>query len=93
MYLQSVPSREPAVGQLNPMSRGSGYSTPSRGDGYQTPKEANEEKWRVEAELSRPGKAEMRDMYKDMGGRKSKGKNKFGIAGGVRDKGGWGAED
>jgi len=43
--------------------------------------------------LSRPGKGEMRDMYKEMGGRKWKGKTKLGMAGGVRDKGGWGDHD
>jgi hypothetical protein len=93
MYLQSIPAREPAVGPLNPTSRGSGYSSPSRASGHQTPKEANEEKWRAEAELSRPGKGEMRDMYKEMGGRKSRGKTKLGMAGSVRDKGGWPVDD
>jgi hypothetical protein len=43
--------------------------------------------------MSRPGKGEMRDMYKEMGGRKSKGKTKLGMAGGVRDKGGWADDD
>jgi hypothetical protein len=43
--------------------------------------------------MSRPGKGEMRDMYKEMGGRKSRGKTKLGMAGGVRDKGGWPADD
>jgi len=89
MYLQTIPTREPTVGPLNPTSRGSGYSSPSRGSGYQTPKEVNEEKWHAEAQLSKPGKVEMRDMYKEMGGRKSKGKTKLGMAGGARDKGGW----
>lgn len=96
-YFQSIPVPEPAVGvPLNPTSRGSGYSTPSRGvgSGYQTPKEMNEDKWRAEAEqVAKPGKVEMRDMYKELGGRKSKGKAKLGMAGGIRDKGGWTEED
>jgi hypothetical protein len=49
-----------------------------------------EEKWRLEAEAAaKPGKVEMRGMYKELGGRKSKGKVKLGGAGGIRDKGGW----
>lgn len=31
-------------------------------------------------------------MYKELGGRKSRGKTKLGSSG-VRDKGGWGEED
>lgn len=76
------------------MSRGSrsGYTSPSLGSGYQTPKELREEKWKQEAEAqSAPGKVEMRAMYKDLGGRKSRNKTKLGSTG-VRDKGGWGAE-
>ena len=88
-----MPARESAIGPLNPTSRGSGYSSPSRGSGHQTPKEANEEKWRAEAEMSRLGKGEMRDMYKEMGGRKSKAKTKLGMAGGMRDRGGWASDD
>jgi len=69
---------------------GSGYSTPSK-SGYQTPRELKEEKWRAEAEgTAKPGKLEMREMYKELGGRKSKGKGKFGNGtAGIRDKGGW----
>ncbi|KAG9314736.1 nucleotide-diphospho-sugar transferase [Chiua virens] len=66
-----------------PMER----SSPSR-SGYQTPKEVNEEKWKVE-EQARPGKAEMREMYKELGGRKSRNKTKLGSTGGYRDKTGW----
>ena len=86
---------QPVSGPVNPTSRGSGYSTPARtaGSGYQTPKEINEEKWRVEAEFLKPTKLEMRDMYKELGGRKSKAKSKFGMAGGIRDKGGWAVDD
>ncbi len=57
--------------------------------GHQTPRELKEEKWRLEAEASaRPGKVEMRGMYKELGGRKSRGKTKLGSSG-IRDKGGW----
>lgn len=62
-------------------------SSPSR-SGYQTPKEINEERWKVE-EQTRPGKAEMREMYKELGGRKSRNKTKLGSAGGYRDRTGW----
>ena len=81
-------STREVVGPQNSTSRRSGYSSP-RVSGYQTPKEANEEKWRADAELSRPGKIEMREMYKEMGGRKSRGKTKLGMGGGGRDRGGW----
>jgi hypothetical protein len=43
--------------------------------------------------MSRLGKGEMRDMYKEMGGRKSKAKTKLGMAGGMRDRGGWASDD
>lgn len=62
-------------------------STPL-GSGYQTPREIREEQWRAESEaVSKPGKLEMRELYKDMGGRKAKSKNKVGA--GDRDRGGW----
>ena len=62
-------------------------STPL-GSGYQTPREIREEQWRAENEtVSKPTKNEMREIYKDMGGRKSKSKNKVGA--GDRDRGGW----
>jgi hypothetical protein len=50
-----------------------------------------EERWREESEgVARPGKLEMRSMYKEMGGRKAKSKSKVGReGGGTRDKGGW----
>ncbi|KAG5646927.1 hypothetical protein DXG03_002003 [Asterophora parasitica] len=75
----------------NGYSRGSGYSSPSvSNSGYQTPREIKEEQWRQESEAAaRPGKLEMRSMYKELGGRKSKGKAKLGSSG-IRDKGGWG---
>ena len=61
------------------------------GSGYMTPREIKEEGWRQEAEAqSKPTKLEMREMYKELGGRKSKSKGKFGLTAGLRDKGGWG---
>ena len=58
------------------------------GSGYVTPKEAREEAWKQEAEQKdSPTKNEMREMYKELGGRKAKGKGKFGAT--TRDKGGW----
>lgn len=59
--------------------------------GYQTPREQKEEQWRLEEEAAaRPGKVEMREMYKELGGRKARTKTKLGSTG-VRDKGGWDA--
>lgn len=72
---------------LDSFSRGSGYSSPSI-SGYQTPRELKEEQWKQEAHLAKPGKIEMRTMYKELGGRKSRGKTKLGSSG-IRDKGGW----
>jgi hypothetical protein len=78
-----------------PTSAGANYNGSS---GYMTPRELREETWRQEAEeKARPTKNEMREMYKELGGRKAKTKGKFGGsmgAGGgaglgVRDKGGW----
>ncbi|TFK47920.1 hypothetical protein OE88DRAFT_1720370 [Heliocybe sulcata] len=92
-YAKTIPNREPPpLGPLNPSSRrGSGYSTPS---GYMTPKEMREEKWAAESEaLERPNKVDMRELYKDLGGRKSKQKVKLGSAGGARNKGGLGDEN
>ena len=53
-----------------------------------------EEKWKQEAEAtSRPSKVEMREMYKELGGRKARGKGKLGMENsGPRDKGGWGED-
>lgn len=47
-----------------------------------------EEQWRVETEVSKPGKIEMREMYKELGGRKARNKTKVGATT-SRDKGGW----
>jgi len=73
-----------------------GYSSPSRGggggSGWQTPREIREEKWKVDAEESRLGKIEMREMYKELNGRKSKAKSKYQTGTGARDRGGWADE-
>jgi hypothetical protein len=89
VYIQSTGQRSPHLGPIN--GRSSGRSSPSL-SGHQTPRELKEEKWRLEAEGTlRPGKVEMREMYKDLGGRKFRGKTKLG-SNGIRDKGGWGEE-
>lgn len=59
------------------------------GYGYQTPREMREEQWKAEADTSRPGKVEMREMYKELGGRKAKAKTKFQTSTTSRDRGGW----
>ncbi|RPD70808.1 hypothetical protein L226DRAFT_538620 [Lentinus tigrinus ALCF2SS1-7] len=81
-YLHTIPKRSP------PQSPRSGYMSPR--SGTQTPREMREDKWRQEAEAtSRPSKVEMREMYKELGGRKSRGKGKLGGTTGMRDRGGW----
>ncbi|KAH8101502.1 hypothetical protein BXZ70DRAFT_891444 [Cristinia sonorae] len=90
-YLQTISTRSPKLG---PMS--SGLSSPRSQSGYQTPREVKEERWRSEAESAlRPNKVEMREMYKELGGRKARGKGKVasvGAGGGSRDRGGWAEE-
>jgi hypothetical protein len=83
VYLKSRAERSPT-----PFSRSqSGYASPSTG--YQTPRELKEEQWKLEAQAAaKPGKVEMREMYKELGGRKARGKTKLGSSG-IRDKGGW----
>jgi len=82
LYIQSIPARE---------SVGSGNTTSNTRSGYQSPREMKEEQWRSEAlAVSRPSKGDMREMYKELGGRKSKSKAKVGGTGRVRDKGGLG---
>lgn len=91
--MQTVSERENDlagyVGPIRSSRPASPYTNSSRpGSGYVTPREAREEKWRQEAEaVERPTKVEMREMYKELGGRKARGKGKFG--GANRDKGGW----
>ena len=71
--------------------------SPRSNSGHQTPREMKEEKWRSEAEASlKPSKVEMREMYKELGGRKMRGKGKIasvGAGGGGRDLGGWGDDN
>jgi hypothetical protein len=74
---------------LGPVQTRSGHTSPTA-SGYQTPREIREERWRLEAEaVEKPGKVEMREMYKELNGRKSKAKGKLGGTVGIRDKGGW----
>ena len=86
VYLKSRADRSPTSASF---SRGSsGYASPSLSTGYQTPRELKEEQWKLEAQVGKPGKAEMREMYKELGGRKARAKTKLGSSG-IRDKGGW----
>jgi len=67
-----------------------GYATPDYpGSGYATPKEIREARWAQENAADASGiglgKVEMREMYKGLGGRMAKSKNR-GVG---RDKGGW----
>ncbi|KAI5122662.1 hypothetical protein M0805_007922 [Coniferiporia weirii] len=89
-YVTPARSSRPASPFSNTLSfaniMSSGDSRP--GSGYVTPREAREEAWRQAAEKSEKiNKVEMREMYKELNGRKARGKGKFG--GAVRDKGGW----
>lgn len=86
MYAQMILNRSPPLG---PVRSRSGHASPAT-SGYLTPREIREERWRLEAEaVEKPGKIEMREMYKELNGRKSKGKGKLGGTVGIRDKGGW----
>ena len=84
MYLKSRSDRSPTSTSFS--RGGSGYASPSLSTGYQTPRELKEEQWKQEA--AKPGKVEMREMYKVLGGRKARAKTKLGSSG-IRDKGGW----
>jgi len=87
MYMQSIPNREQA-------SMGSGYSTSGSRSGYQTPKEMKEQQWQNELEpAAKPTKNELRGMYKELGGRKSRGKGKVGGTGMIRDRTAFGDSD
>ena len=90
MYINSVSNRSPPSSPLP--SRGSGRTSPSH-SGYQTPRDIKEEQWRQEEfAQTRPGKVEMREMYKELGGRKSRTKTKLGSSGSYRDRTGWGED-
>jgi hypothetical protein len=90
MYAQMISNRSPS---LEPVRSRSGHTSPAT-SGYQTPREIREERWRVEAEaVEKPGKVEMREMYKELNGRKSKAKGKLGGTIGIRDKGGWSLDE
>ncbi|KAG8742113.1 hypothetical protein FRC10_001983 [Ceratobasidium sp. 414] len=60
----------------------------SLSSGYVTPREIREAQWASEAAATNAklGKLEARTMYRELGGRKSKAKSKFGE---TRDRGGW----
>ncbi|KAG8688993.1 hypothetical protein FRC08_011159 [Ceratobasidium sp. 394] len=62
----------------------------SLSSGYVTPREIREAQWASEASAANAklGKLEARSMYRELGGRKSKAKSKFGE---TRDRGGWDA--
>ncbi|KXN86139.1 hypothetical protein AN958_10441 [Leucoagaricus sp. SymC.cos] len=84
VHLKTLRERSPPS---TPFSR----SSSAYNSGYQTPREIREEQWRLEAEVaSRPNTLEMREMYKELGGRKARSKHKLGSSGQNRDKGGWG---
>ncbi|KAI0788345.1 hypothetical protein C8Q74DRAFT_1367079 [Fomes fomentarius] len=87
-YLRTMPTRS------QPQYHRSVTHTPSRSSYITpspTPREIREEKWREEAEAtSKPTKIEMREMYKELRGRKARGKGKLGRTSGMRDRGGWG---
>ncbi|EAU93274.2 hypothetical protein CC1G_12008 [Coprinopsis cinerea okayama7 len=85
LYIKTLKDREPPT----TFSRASMQTSPLQ-SGQQTPRERREEQWRQEAAaVSKPGKLEMREMYKELGGRKARGKTKLGSQGATRDKGGW----
>jgi len=87
MYMQSIPNREQAA-------MGSGYSTSGSRSGYQTPKELKEQQWQSELEpAAKPTKNELREMYKELGGRKSRGKGKVGGTGLIKDRTAFGDDD
>ncbi|EKM60581.1 uncharacterized protein PHACADRAFT_246595 [Phanerochaete carnosa HHB-10118-sp] len=83
-YLKIIAERE-----RSPIS----YSRPLTpiSSGYQTPRDLREEKWEQEIDSQlKPSKVELREMYKELGGRKARGKGKVGMeTATVRDKGGW----
>jgi len=86
-YMHNLATRSPPFGPVNPST---GFSSHSGSQsGYQTPREVREDRWRLENDtLAKPSKQEMRDSYKELGGRKVRGKGKIS-AGGIRDRGGW----
>ncbi|KIJ45224.1 hypothetical protein M422DRAFT_30078 [Sphaerobolus stellatus SS14] len=88
-YIRTVRARDADIAHT-PYTR---PTTPSAG--YQTPREVREEQWKLETQGSKPGKVEMREKYKELGGRKARSKTKVGSGGATRDKGGWvdGEED
>jgi hypothetical protein len=88
VYLRSTKERSPSSTTFS--RSGSGYASPvGNMSGYQTPREIKEERWKLESDaISQPGKLEMREMHKELGGRKARTKTKLGTTC-IRDKGGW----
>lgn len=80
-YIRTIRTRDSETTFSRPV-------TPLLVSGNQTPREIREEQWRLESEATKPGKVEMREIYKELGGRKSRTKTKYGAAT-TRDKGGW----
>jgi len=81
--------------ELQQVRNAASYSPPrsSTPSGIQTPREVREERWKQESDLrDGPSKVEMRERYKELGGRKVKGKGRLPMGvggGGSRDRGGW----
>lgn len=101
VYLKTLKDKDPLANAYSrPYSSSSGYASPSShnytsssglNSGQQTPRERREEAWSAEASgATKPNKVEMREMYKELGGRKARNKTKLGADTGVtRDRGGW----
>jgi len=83
IHLKSLRERSPPS---TPFSR----SSSAYNSGYHTPREIKEHQWRMEAQaVSRSSKLDMRQRYKELGGRKARSKPKLGSSGQNRDRGGW----
>ncbi|VDB91023.1 unnamed protein product [Peniophora sp. CBMAI 1063] len=88
LYAKDVGKKEPDPWPVRP-PRSSGYNS-GHASGYVTPRELKEQKWAEEnTAVEKLSKVEMRGVYKELGGRKSKSKGKVGATGGARDRGGW----
>jgi hypothetical protein len=86
MYGKTQKEREPPV--LSRQSRRESRMTSRQHS--PTRAQLKEEMWeQQDVATERPDKLEMREMYKELGGRKAKDKTKMGRQGGTRDKGGW----
>jgi len=90
IFRETLLAREAEAYSVQPLD-----SSSATHSGYQTPREIKEEQWNTENQaMGRPDKREMREMYKELGGRKlrTKGRLPTGVGGGGhRDRGGWDA--